>query len=162
MKFINHTKWRTDHLRAFVKPLAMKLLEPRERKQLEVRFFQTRKITKCSWSYAHEISITLYLPPFIRDDRELLGWMAEKTLAKLARRSTAPLVIPDNVDGQYPWCWYLPLDEQPPQVKAKADKLAAAEKNLAAWEAKAKRAATWIRKYKRRIAALKRKRAASK
>ena len=166
---VNETHWRTDQLRKIAMAAAQKELTVAQRKKMTVYFRHSRK----GWyghrhtgsAYLNSNAITVNLPkegavPWkvayicVHEYAHTKGFR-HKDINGLAKYDWNA----KGCEEWYEWAKDFPLEKKPPEKKKRKtadDKLAHYEKLVAQWETKLKRAQTYVRKYKKKVADYKR------
>jgi signal recognition particle subunit SEC65 len=156
MKIINQTRYRTDHLRAFVRRIAEDELSPKKRKVAEITF--VRAANSGGWSSGHaslggrrmKVRIPasakkIDLAMVIAHEMAHLRGMNHKQMRGNHHYHRLPAT-----NELYAWAEELPLEISVPKDKAKPDmqkvryeRVLVSIKN---WQSKLKRAQTALRK----------------
>lgn len=172
MRIINETKWKTEHLREFVRRIVPNELDPEKRKGVVIRFVNARNRGVSGWAYRNSRRCRIIVPKpgsKIEHLKEALAKVIAHELAHLqgrpgGRSSELNMRGSDRYGYRgdyvtyYAWAKELPLEPQEEQHKAKpatddkyAVEIARMEKLMSGWERRKKRAETAIKKYARKI-----------
>lgn len=170
MKIINNTKWRTDHLRAFVTRVAKEELEPSKRKKVVIQFNHTHTSRWCTrgeaWIGGTHAQIWMPSPANAAKFRGLhisLAGILAHEMAHLRgltgerdMRASARYGRGKGRSQFYAWAIYMRLEEKPARAKASQAEKAQAkalriESNIKSWEGKKRRADNALRKYRKQL-----------
>lgn len=156
MKIINQTRWRTDHLRAFVRRVAEDELSPKKRKVAEITF--VRASNSGGWSSGHATlhgrRMKVRVPPtpnkidlamVIAHEMAHLRGMNHSQMRGNALYHRFPVT-----NALYAWAETMPLEVQVLKDKAKPDmqkvRYQRVVESIRNWQSKLKRAQTALRK----------------
>jgi len=163
MKIVNRTRYRTDHLRAFALRVAQTELDSTVGFTMEVTYNRggTRHTGTSGWAPYHGRKIRVMVPSGAVDRIDLAHTIAHEMAHTRGVRHAAMRGAPryrrvGTWRACYAWAEALPLDPTPaaprlsPEAR-RAEKLATARTRLTAWEAQARHAERFRKKWARAV-----------
>lgn len=174
LKIVNKTKWNTDHLRAFVMRARAEVFGEHARgKKLVVTFVTSRRYGSVSgYAYIGGTNSRIRIPKDAIDKRSLAQILKHELAHNAGANGERWMRRSKDLGFRHPewrqtveWADALPLEKAAPKPKpTKGERveraLAIAQRRKKEWQTRAKRAATALKKWTRRVAQIEKRAAA--
>ena len=164
MRVVNHTRWRTNHLRAFLTRVAQAELTPAQRQLLrvEIKYNRQKDRGSCSGHAQCPGNRMCVMVPSVTVDKVDLAMVIAHEMAHThglshpsMRGNPAYRRLPPRTQAIYSWASDLPLEPKPkamPRTPAQKneEKLTKVIRMVQKWERRAKLTKTILTKWRRK------------